>query len=923
MKSKPLIALPIVLAALALVGCADDSPEKRIAAAKEYLQKKDSKAAVIEIKNALQHNPELGEARYLLGSTLLAEGNVAAAEVELRKALAAKYAEDAVVPDLARSMLMLGQAKKLVDEFGATKLGKPSAEASLQTTLAAAHAALGKREQAQAALDAALAADAKYAPALLVSARQKAAARDFDGALAVVDDVVAREPANTEAWKLKGDLLLYTKNQPDEALAAYRKALEVDAKYGPAHVAILSLLMQQGKVDEAAKQLEQLKSFAANSPQTKFFEAQLAYQKKDLKLAHELSLQLLQQAPNNAQVLQLAGAVELQRGATAQAEVLLAKATQLAPQLAPARRLLIATYLRSGQSAKAMAALNAAMGKDGSIEPALYSLAGEVYLQSGDAKKAEEYFAKALKLDPDNARKRTAVAITHLAGGQTASALDELQDIAATDAGTTADLALISVHVRRKEFDKALATIAKLEAKQPDKPIAANLRGRIQLVQKDNVAARKSFERALEIDPNFFAAAASLAAMDIADKKPDDAKKRFESLLAKNPKNGPALLALAQLAAVNGAGKDEVAALLTKAVDANPTDVAPRLLLIDLLLRNKDNKQALSVAQNAVTALPNSAELLGALGRVQQVSGDVNQAIVTYGKLVAMQPLSPVPHVRLAEAQVANKDLKAAEQSLRKALEIKPDMLEAQRGLVLLALEGKRYGEALKVARTVQEQRPKELVGYVMEGDIGTAQKNWDAAVAAYRSGLQRVPSSELAIKLSAVLVTSGKTADAERFQAAWRKENPKDQAFALHLGELALARKDYAAAEKAYRAVLELQPDSAMALNNLAWTLGQLKKEGAVAYAEKANQAAPNQPAFMDTLAMLLAENKEYARAIDLQLKALELQPASAGLRLNLAKIYVKAGDNARAKTELDTLAKLGEKFPAQAEVATMLKSL
>ena len=87
MKSKPLIALPIVLAALALVGCADDSPEKRIAAAKEYLQKKDSKAAVIEIKNALQHNPELGEARYLLGSTLLAEGNVAAAEVELRNLL--------------------------------------------------------------------------------------------------------------------------------------------------------------------------------------------------------------------------------------------------------------------------------------------------------------------------------------------------------------------------------------------------------------------------------------------------------------------------------------------------------------------------------------------------------------------------------------------------------------------------------------------------------------------------------------------------------------------------------------------------------------------------------------------------------------------------------------------------------------------
>ena len=72
----------------------------------------------------------------------------------------------------------------------------------------------------------------KYAPALLISARQKAAARDFDGALALVDDVIARDPANADAWKLKGDLLLYTKNKPDEALVAYRKAMEADAKFG-------------------------------------------------------------------------------------------------------------------------------------------------------------------------------------------------------------------------------------------------------------------------------------------------------------------------------------------------------------------------------------------------------------------------------------------------------------------------------------------------------------------------------------------------------------------------------------------------------------------------------------------------------------------------------------------------------------------
>ena len=215
--------------------------------------------------------------------------------------------------------------------------------------------------------------------------------------------MIAREPGNTDAWKLKGDLLLYTKNKPDDALAAYRKALrgrrQVRAR-ACRHPEPADAARQARRGGQAARTAEDASPRTARRPS--YFEAQLAYQKKDFKLARELSQPLLQQAPNNPQMLQLAGAVELQLGAVAQAEIYLSKATQLAPQLRSARRLLIATYLRSGQSAKALAALNAAAGKDG-IEPALYSLAGEVYLQNGDAKKAEEYFAKALKLDPDNA----------------------------------------------------------------------------------------------------------------------------------------------------------------------------------------------------------------------------------------------------------------------------------------------------------------------------------------------------------------------------------------------------------------------------------------------------------------------------------------------------------------------------------------
>jgi putative PEP-CTERM system TPR-repeat lipoprotein len=922
MTTRTLISITALVGALAVAACTEESPERHLAAAKQHLEKKDSKAALIEIKNALQKNPDLGEARLILANAMMKEGNPVAAEVEFRKALASKVPPVQVVPELARAMMQLGQDKKVVDEFGSTKFGNPAADASLQTTLIAAYASLGKPDQAKAALAAALAADPGYAPAQLISARQKAATGDVDGANATVDAVLAKDPANTDALKFKGDLLMFAR-KPDEALAMYQKALQADPKYLPAHFAALTVLVQQGKADEAEKQLEQLKQVAPKNPQTRFYEAQLAYLKKDFKRARELATELVQQMPNNALVLQLAGATELQAGTPAQAEIYLSKALQIAPRLALARRLLIATYLRTGQSAKALTALNEVAGKDGSLDPRLYSLAGQVYLQNGDAKKGEEYFAKALKLDPDNARKRTQLAITHLASGKTDEALDELQDIAADDAGITADLALISAHLRRREYDKALAAIDKLEKKQPERPIAANLRGRVLLAKKDTAGARQSFERALTIDPNFFAAAASLAALDVADRKPEDAKKRFEALLAKNPKNGQALLALAQLSAASGGNKDEVAALLNRAVQANPADPTPRLLLIDHYLRHKDNRQALAAAQDAVAAAPNDAQLLLALGRVQQVSGDVNQAVATYGKAVNLQPLSPVPLVRLAEAQLANRDKAAAEQSLRKALETKLDYVDAQRGLIQLNVEAKKYAEANKIARSVQEQRPKEPVGYVFAAEVAIAQKNWDAAATGYRAALQREPAAAIAMRLHAVLLASKKDSEAATFAESWLKEHPRDVLFLTYLAERAAARKNYAGAEKYYLVALAEQPENPVLLNNLAWISGQMGKDKAIGYAEKANMLAPNQPAFMDTLAMLLAKQNDYARAIELQNKALGLQPDNSSIRLNLAKIYIKSGDKARAKAELEKLAKLGDKFPGQPTVGELLKTL
>lgn len=909
------------LLAATLGACGGDSPEKLIASGKDYLAKNDGKAAVIQLKNAIQQNPNLPEARFLLGKALFESGDIAGAEVELRKAFDQKYAPELSVPLLAKVVLATGQSKKVTDEFGKVSLPSGEPAADLKTTLSMAYLAQGKHDLANDALTAALAEKADFAPAQLANARMKASNKDIAGAAAIVTSVLAANPKNHDALLLSGALAAVS-GQPDDALSNFRKAIEAKPDFIGAHVAAINQLLQQQKLEDAVKQFDALKKLAPKHPQTLFLDAQITYQRKDYKAARELAQQLIKFAPNNPLALQLAGAIEYQLQSYVQAETYLVKALQAAPQLPLARRILVASYLRAGQPAKALNALQPVLGQIDQ-DAALLSLAGEAYLQNGDAGKAADHFAKASKLDPNDAAKRTSLALAQMAQGQVEAAFNQLEQIATTDKGTSADLALIAAHLRGNQVDKALKAIDALEKKQPDNPATFNLRARTLLAKKDTPGARAAFDKALSLNPTFFPAAASLAALDLAEKKPDDARKRFESVLTKDPKNIQAMLALAELRANNGGSVDEVSGLIAKAVTANPTEMAPRLALIQYWLQQKDNKKALTAANDAVAAFPEKPEVLDALGRVQQITGDLNQALSTYGKLAGLQPLSPMPLLRLAEIHVANKAKDEASKSLKKALEIKPDLIEAQRGLILLALDAKRTNEAIAIAREVQKQRPKEAVGQALEGDIHSSQKNWNEAIGAYRNALKTTPTTELAVKIHTAILASGNTAEADKFAASWSKDHPKDVAFRMHQGDLATARKDFSAATQHYNSALALQPNNALVLNNLAWVLGEQKQAKALEYAEKANQLAPNQPAFIDTLAVLLAAKGDSAKAIELLRKALTLAPQAAAIQLNLAKVLVSAGKKDEARKELEALSKLGDKFPGQSEVARLQKEL
>ena len=193
-----------------------------------------------------------------------------------------------------------------------------------------------------------------------------------------------------------------------------------------------------------------------------------------------------------------------------------------------------------------------------------------------------------------------------------------------------------------------------------------------------------------------------------------------------------------------------------------------------------------------------------------------------------------------------------------------------------------------------------------------------------YREGLKKFPAqNSLAIKLHTALLASGKTGDAGALAKTWLTDHPKDTAFRIHLASVSLAQKDYDGAEKNYRTALNSVPENPMVLNNLAWIAVEKRDPGALALAEKANEHAPNRPPFMDTLALALSQKGDHARAVEVQKKAVGLDPENQYLKLNLARIYLNAGDKTNAKIELDRLAALGSKFPMHEEVERLIAAL
>lgn len=890
-----------------------------VAEARQYQQKGDTPAAIIQLKNALQKNPDDAEARFLLGSIYNETGDSKSAEKELRRALGLGMSRSRVLPELGKALLVQGQFQQLLDETQPLSGEKGSPE--ILSLRGNAYLSLGKNQEAKAAFEQALDGQADFPAALIGLARYALTERNVETATRLSDQAVEKNPKSVEAWLFKADLLRAL-GKIEPAMAAYDQTLKLQPKNVMARLNKAFLEIGLGKLDAAKADVDAAREVAPNSLLVFYTQALLDFRQGKHAEAWDSLQQILRAAPEHMPSILLAGAVQYALGSMPQAEHYLKIYLDKDPRNPYARKVLLSALLRAHKTDSAFEVLRPAL-KNSQQDFELLRLAGETHMQAKEFEKAAEYFEKAAALSPKDANVHTALGISKLAQGEDARAIDELEMASDLDSiSSRPDLLLIITHLRKKEFDLALKAAKNFEKDQPSNPLSHNLKGVAYLGKKDYANARASFDKAAALQPTFFPAAANLAQLDLIEKKPERAKQRFEALLAKDKKNFKAMNALANLALAQGQNK-EATTWLERASKENPDALEPALQLATHYLRMGEKQKALALTQQLQGSNPNAPEVLDVLAQAQYANGDKQAALATYNRLAALRPNSALAQLRIASMHGAMQNPQAAAEALKKALELQPDFLEAQMNLAALEARNGKFDSAVAIAQTIQKQRAKSPAGYLLEGDLLMAQKKPDLAAKLYEQAHALSKGGLALIKLHEALTNAGKGKEADARLVQWVKEHPGDNTTRLYLAGTFLAAKQTEAAIEQYQIMLRLNPNYVPALNNLAWILHEQNDPRALGYAEQANKLKPDNAAILDTLGWILVEQGDVSRGLPLLQKAVSLAPGAPVIRYHLAVGLVKSGDKVKARKELEHLLASVKSFSKIEEARALLKSL
>ncbi|WP_181373381.1 XrtA/PEP-CTERM system TPR-repeat protein PrsT [Massilia glaciei] len=905
-----------VTIALSLGGCGRGGDSAAlIAEARQYREKGEMKAAVIQLKNVLQKDADNLAARTLLGEVYRDQGDPVSAEKELRRALALGGDKERLTVLLGKTMLMQGRYEALLDEIKSGP-GRPALLALR------GNAVLGQPDigRARALFEQALALDAASSDALLGLARIAAAEGRTDEAAGLIARALAASPADRDCLRFKGDLLRL-QGKPELALAAYRHLLAIHPNNAQAHIDIANLHLDAGKFDAARTQIAAARASGAGTLAVFYSQAMLDFREGKHAAALEALQQIIRVEPDHYPSILLLGAVQSALGSTQTAEQHLQKFLNAYPGHAYAGKLMAALQVRAKHPEAALALVRPLLEQNPD-DVELLTLAGEAHMAARQFSRAAEHYEKAAGIRPDAPKLRTALALSRLGNGDSARAVAELERAAGLDRGEgRIGVLLVMSYLRAGQADKALAVLVEME-KRGRNPLLDNLRGGVAMVRKDVAGARASFNRALALDPLYLPALDNLAQLDMLERRPHEAKKRYLAALAESPGSATLMEALARLATREGKTA-EAMTWLERAHAEHPRALGLALRLVDFYVHAGEPRKALNLAQKLRAGHPASSDALAMLAKVHEANADLPAAADSYASLASLVPGSAVPLTRLATLRLRMGDQAGAVEALRRALGIAPDLLEARMTLLHILIGQKKFAEARMLVGAAQKRDPGGAGGHKLDGDLLSAQGQHGPALKAYERAFALAPSAPALIQLHGALLRTGKAAEAEARVALWLREHPLDVPTRLYFASGKVVANDAKGAADQLAILLAHDPDNVLALNELALLHRRQDGKRALALAERAHRLAPASPAVMDTLGTILLDAGQLGRALALLRKASALSPQSGNIGYHLGLGLARSGDKRAARKELERVLAAPTPFSEREQARTFLATL
>ena len=919
------LTVGLVLAGLVAVGYGyyrysqtNDAPAS-FEQAKKHFAAGRFRAAAIESKNALKINPDYLDARWLLALTYLELGDGLSASKEL--AASETLGKEGIELDRAvlKALLLQRRFKEVLGHLATQTTQTEDNE--LRLIRGQARLGLGEYEKAKQQFETVLAEDADNVVARRGLSAAALGLEDTKQASQQITIALAGTPEDVESWVLKGETDLLQGAIAD-AVAAYSEALEREPEHLLARIGITRALLLDNKPDAALEHVQYLQAANPNNPVGNYLLALVSRQRNDAAATRLALLDVLKISPNHPASLLLMGSLHYSSDELEQAKDLLSRYMSLQPEDVRGAKLLAAVLLKQKNFPDAIELLEQ-IAPSAPNDAQLTALLGAAHMANKQFDKAHEYMSKAAELAPDAAAIRTQLAVSHLFAGDTDEGVRELEAAVELDPEfARADYLLVILHLREKRFDEALKTAAKLAESQPDNPIPVNLMGASHEGLGQIDAARASYERAIQIQPIYATARLNLARLDVAAGEHESASSHYRAALEHNESNLHALVALAQLREASG-DRREAIELLSRARAAHPKAHTPRLVLARHFLSVGDATNAASTSAEALALAPKDPATLLVTGQVAVALGQFEKSRELFEELARLAPDQAIHQYYLGVARSNSGDVDGGRTAFERTLELEPGHVSARSALGRLMLSEGNVDGARQVAVSIQQSAPQSADGYLLEGDAMVAARDLEAARTAFESAQARQPSRQTLMKLVAVHRSLGTPEVAFELLSGWLGEHPNDQPTRVTLASLHQSDNNDVAAARLYEESLKAEPDNVIALNNLAWIYHKRGDQRALETARKAHLLLPDRAEIADTYGWFLVEGGNVEQGLALLTRAVEGAPDNLDIRYHLAAGLSRAGETARARSELESILASDAEFSLRAEAQALLTEL